>query len=121
MLAALSACSGTYQQRNRVVHDVWARRAGGRAVTLRSQRKDSDVKVTARTVPELQALADKLGFAADILAASVVAALGADWLQLENQLGLELGHDIGVDVGDSREPRPGRTNCPENRSAATGR
>ena len=101
ILPALSACSGTYQQRNRVVHDVWARRAGGRAVTLRSQRKASDVKVTARTVPELQALADELGFAAGVLAAAVVAALGADCLQLENQLRLELGHDIGADAGDS--------------------
>jgi hypothetical protein len=100
ILAALGACSGTYQRRNRVVHDVWARRPGGRAVTLRSQRKDSDVTVTAQTVPELEALADELGIAADVLAASVVAALGADCLQLENQLRLELGHDIGADTGD---------------------
>jgi len=101
ILAALSACSGRYQRRNRVVHDVWARRPGGRAVTLRSRRQDSDVTVTVSTVPELKAREDDRGSAADALAASVVAALGDDCLQLENQLRLELGHDIGADAGDS--------------------
>jgi hypothetical protein len=52
-------------------------------------------------VLELEALADDMGSAADALAASVVAAFGDDCLQLENQLRLELGHDIGADAGDS--------------------
>jgi hypothetical protein len=101
ILAALGTCSATYQRRNRVVHDAWARRAGGRAVTLLSQRKDSDVTVTVRTVPELETLVDDLGSAAGALAASLAAAFGDDCLQLEKQLRLELGHDIGADAGDS--------------------
>ena len=55
--------------------------------------------VTARTVAELDALADDLATAADGLAAAATAGLGAECLQLENQLRLELGHDIGADTG----------------------
>jgi hypothetical protein len=99
LLHALVACSDAYQRRNRVVHDAWARRDCGLTVTLRSHRSKADMTVTARTVPELEALADDLGTAADSLAAAATAALGADCLQLENQLRLELGHDIGADTG----------------------
>lgn len=101
LLNALAACSDAYQRRNRVVHDAWARRAGGLTVTLRSQRKQAEMTVTARTVPELDALAGDLAAAADSLAAAATAALGGECLQLENQLRLEQGHDIGADTGRS--------------------
>jgi len=55
-------------------------------VTLRSQRKQADMTVTARTVPELEALAGELGAAADNLSIAVTVALGDQCLQLENQL-----------------------------------
>jgi hypothetical protein len=99
LLGALSACAQTYQRRNRVVHDVWARRPGALAVTLRSQRKQADMTVTARTVPELETLADDLAAAADSLSVAVAATLGEQCLQLENQLRLEQGHDISTDSG----------------------
>lgn len=99
LLKALGICSQTYQRRNRVVHDAWALRPGGQAVALRSQRKQDDMTATARTVPELEALADDLGTAADNLSIAVTAALGDQCLQLENQLRLEQGHDIGADSG----------------------
>lgn len=101
LLKALAACPDAYQRRNRVVHDAWARRAGGLAVTLRSHRQQADMTVTARTLPELQALAHDLATAADNLAAAATAALGAECLQLENQVRLEQGHDIGTDTGRS--------------------
>lgn len=96
---ALNECSEAHQQRNRVVHDAWARRPEGTAVTLRSQRRDSDITVTARTIEYLQGLADDLGAAADTLGRAVTVALGDDRLQLENQLRQEQGHDIGADAG----------------------
>jgi len=86
LLKALVTCSQTYQRHNQVVHDIRARRPGRRAVTLRSQRKQADMTVTARTVPELEALAGELGAAADNLSIAVTVALGDQCLQLESQL-----------------------------------
>lgn len=55
--------------------------------------------VTARTVPELEALADDLGTAADNLSIAVTTVWGNQCLELENQLRYEQGHDIGTDSG----------------------
>lgn len=96
---ALGGCSGTYKRRNRVVHDAWAPRPQGKTVTLQSRRRDSGIAVTARTVDELRRLADDLGMAADMLSQAAIAAFGDDCLQLENQLRLGLGHNMGADVG----------------------
>ena len=57
--------------------------------------------VTARAAGDLEALADDLGAVAGELGAAATAALGDECLQLENQLRLEQGHDIGVDAGSS--------------------
>jgi len=101
LLKALTACSETYRRRNRVVHDAWARRPGAVTVTLRSRRGNAGMTVTARAAGDLEALADDLGAVAGELGAAATAALGDECLQLENQLRLEQGHDIGVDAGSS--------------------
>lgn len=60
----------------RVISAAPARRPGDRAVTVRSQRQQAGVFVTARTVPEPGTLADNLGSAADNLPIAVTAASG---------------------------------------------
>jgi hypothetical protein len=97
LAAALKACKAANAKRNRVIHDAWALRPGDVIVTLRPL-KTQDV-AAARTVPELQQIADDLGHAADELAAAVAAGFGPDGMQVEDELRLELGHDISTEPG----------------------
>lgn len=99
LIAVLETCSKVNARRNRVIHDTWATRPGDVIVTVQSQRNSHEVKVAAPTVDELRQLADDLASSANDLGAAVVAALGPDSLQVEDQLRQELGHDISEDVG----------------------
>jgi len=99
LAAALKGCHEANRQRNRVIHDAWATRPGDVTVTLQSGRKSHDVTVRARTVAEIRQLADQVGEAADELNAAMTAALGPGWVNMEDQLRQELGHDISNDPG----------------------
>ena len=67
-------------------------------VTLQANR-DHEVTITARTTAEIRQLADDLGQAANNFNAAMTAAFGVEWVQIEDQLRQELGHDIGTDLG----------------------
>jgi hypothetical protein len=99
VLAALQACHHANRERNRVIHDTWATRPGNVVVTLHGERRSHDVTVTARTLTEVRQLADRLASAADDLGAAMTAAFGSGWVQVEDQLRQEIGHDISVDSG----------------------
>ena len=75
VLAALRACHEANRERNRVIHDTWA------------------------TLAEVRQLADQVADAAEALKAAMTQALGSGWERVEDQLRLELGHDIGTDQG----------------------
>ena len=98
LLTILAQVGGSFQRRNRLLHDAHAVRPGQLVVTLQSKRNSHEV-VTQRPVEEIQALADDMGRLGDELGATATVALGEDCLQLENALRLELGHDIATDVG----------------------
>lgn len=89
---AIRSCAGVNSRRNRAIHDAWADRPGA-VLTLPAGQP------AAKTLPELQQLAEDLGQAADDLAAAVTAAFGAAALGLEDQLRQELGRDVGADLG----------------------
>jgi len=99
LVAALDACEEANRKRNRVIHDAWATRPGDVMVTLQSTRSSHDVTVKARTIGELHQLADEISGAADHLTAAISAAFGSAALRIEDQLRLELGHDISTEFG----------------------
>ena len=99
LLEVLGRIGGALKRRNRFMHDAHAVRPGPRIVTLQSVRVSHQVVVSARPVAEIQALADELGYLADDLKAGAVSALGESCLEVENELRLELGHDIDTDFG----------------------
>jgi len=98
LAAALRACKSANTKRNRVIHDAWALRPGDVVVTLKTLNTTQDIEV-ARTVPDLQASADDLGSAADELAAAVTAAFGPEGMRVEDELRLDLSHDLSADSG----------------------
>ena len=55
--------------------------------------------VSARTLTEVRQLADQVADAASGLKVAMTAALGSDWVLVEDQLRQELGHDISADPG----------------------
>ena len=55
--------------------------------------------VTVRTLAEVRQLAGQIAAAADALREAMTAALGPDWVLVEDQLRQELGHDISADPG----------------------
>jgi hypothetical protein len=97
--AALRSCHDVNRKRNRVIHDTWATRPGNVMVTLPGGRASRDVPVPVRTLTEVRQLADQLADAAHELKTAMTAALGRDWVSVEDQLRQELGHDIGADPG----------------------
>jgi hypothetical protein len=97
LAAALKACKAANAKRNRIIHDAWALRPGDVVVTLKTAKTMQDVEVAARTLPELQRIADDLGNAAGDLASAVTATFGPEGMHVEDELRLELGHDISVD------------------------
>ena len=97
VLAALRACHDANSERNRVIHDTWATRPGTTMVTLRGGRAHHEVQVTVRTLAEARRLADEVAGAADALRAAISAALGPDWVLVEDQLRQELGRNIGAE------------------------
>jgi hypothetical protein len=99
LLRSLRACESVNHERNRVIHEACALRPGNVTVTLPSQRSSREVTVAARTVSELDELADRICGAADDLSAAILAALGPASLRIEDQLRAELGHDLGPDQG----------------------
>ncbi len=99
LAAALKACTAANTKRNRVIHDAWALRPGDVVVTLSTVQATQDIEATTRTLPDLQQIADDLGNAADELAAAVTASFGPEGMHVEDELRLELGHDITTDSG----------------------
>jgi hypothetical protein len=99
LATSLSACQTANHERNRAIHDAWDYRPGARVVTLQSQRKSQDVDVTARTLDDLQALADRIGAAASSLTNAVERAFGAGSMGVDDELRRELGRDIQSDLG----------------------
>jgi len=99
LLAALDDCREANKRRNRVIHDTWATRPGGVVVTRQAASRTHDVTVMARTPAEVHQLASRLAEAADGLADAMADAFGGDWALVEDQLRLELGHDISADSG----------------------
>jgi hypothetical protein len=96
VLAALRGCHEANRERNRVIHDTWATRPGNTMITLHGGRKSHDVQFTARALAEVGQVADRLADAADDLKAAMSGALGSHWAQVEDQLRLELGHDLNA-------------------------
>lgn len=76
LIRSLHQCESVNHARNRVIHDDWACRPGNVKVTLSRGRLAHEVTVSAKTVGELDELADRIGGAADQLSAAVLAALG---------------------------------------------
>jgi hypothetical protein len=99
VLAALEECHEANRQRNRVIHDGWATRPGDVMVTRPGRRVSHEVTVTARTLAGVRQLADQVANAADALQAAMTEALGSGWALVENQLGQELGQDVGAEPG----------------------
>ncbi len=99
LAAALKACKAGNAKRNRVIHDAWALRPGDVVVTLKTVKTTQDVEVAARTLPDLQRIADDLGNAAGDLAAAVTATFGPEGMHVEDELRLQPGHDISLDSG----------------------
>jgi hypothetical protein len=98
LAAALSACQTANHERNRAIHDAWAYRPGQRIVTLQSERESQDVDVSARTLDDLHALADRIGAAASNLTNSIERAFGTGSMEVEEELRRELGRDIESDL-----------------------
>jgi hypothetical protein len=96
---ALRACHEANSERNRVIHDTWATRPGNVIVTLQGSRASHEVTVTVRMLDEVRQLADQLANAANDLGDAMTAALGPDWVLVEDHLRQELGHDINTDLG----------------------
>ena len=99
VLTALQACHEANRERNRIIHDAWATRPGNIMVTLQGERRSHDVTVTARTLTEVRQLAGRVADAADELIVAMTAALGSGWVQVEDQLRQEVGHDVSIDSG----------------------
>jgi hypothetical protein len=99
VLTALRACHHANRERNRVIHDTWATRPGNVVVTLQGERRSHDVTVTVRTLTEVRQLADRVADAADELRAAMTTALGPGWMQVEDQLRQEVGHEVSIDPG----------------------
>ena len=99
VLAALHTCHEANRERNRVIHDAWATRPGNAVVTLQGGRSSHEVTVTVRTLAEVGQLADQVANAADALRAAMTAALGSEWVLVEDQLRQELGHDVNTGPG----------------------
>ena len=99
LLETLKACQEANLLRNRVIHDAWATRPGNVTVTLHGSRNSHDVKVTMRTLAEVQQTADRVADAVDEVKAAMTAALGPGWILVEDQLRQELGHNISADPG----------------------
>jgi enamine deaminase RidA (YjgF/YER057c/UK114 family) len=97
LLTALRACRQANRDRNRVIHDTWATRAGSVMVTLYDEQRSHDVTVTSRTLAEVRQLADQVADAADSLRAAMTTALGAGWALVEDELRQEIGHDVRSD------------------------
>jgi hypothetical protein len=97
VLAALRACHEVNKERNRVIHDTWATRPGTVVVILQGERRSHAVTVTARTLTEVRQLAGRVADAADGLGAAMTTALGSGWVQVEDQLRQETGHDTRID------------------------
>jgi len=87
LITSLRQCELVNHARNRAIHDDWACRPGNVVVTLQSGGSSHEVTVTAQTVSEVDELADRIGSAADQLAAAVAAALGPDNLRTADQQG----------------------------------
>jgi hypothetical protein len=96
---ALDACDAANRKRNRVIHDAWAYRSDGPMATIQSQRDSREVTITVPTIGELTEMGGQIGQAAASLAVALTGALGADSLRIEDQLRLELGHEVNADVG----------------------
>lgn len=99
LLEALKVCREANSDRNAVIHDGWATRPGNVMVTLQGSRNSHDVTVSARTLAEVRQVADRVADAADGVKAAMTAALGPEWVLVEDQLRQELGRDISVDPG----------------------
>jgi hypothetical protein len=99
VLAALNACRDANRARNRVIHETWAARPGSEVVRLDGGRASHEVTVTPRTLEEVRTVVGQLASAADLLAASMTAALGPGWIHVEDKLRNELGHDLRTDPG----------------------
>ena len=76
LLAALKACHEVNRERNRMIHDAWATRPDSMAVD------------------EVRRVADRLAGIVGELNAAMTAALGPEWVLVEDQLRQELGHDV---------------------------
>jgi hypothetical protein len=100
LITSLRQCESVNHARNRVIHDDWISRPGNVMITLQGERCSHEVTVTAKTVSELDELADRIGCAADHLAAAVVAALGPASLRIQDQLCRDLRHDTASDRGN---------------------
>ena len=94
VLAALRVCHEANRERNRVIHDTWATRPGNVIVTLQGGQISHEVEVTMRTLAEVRLLADRVAGAASSLRAAMSAALGPEWMLVEDQLRQELGRNI---------------------------
>ena len=99
LITSLHQCESVNHARNRVIHDDWACRPGRVAVKLPGARSSHEVTVTAKTVSELDNLADRIACVADRLSAAVVAALGPASLRIQDQLREELARDVAPDRG----------------------
>lgn len=85
LMKSLRECESVNHERNRVIHDASAIRPRNVMVTTQSQRPSHEVTVTASTVSELGALADRIGAAADGLSSAILAALGPASLRIEER------------------------------------
>jgi hypothetical protein len=92
LIEALEACDAANKGRNRVIHDAWTYRSAALPGM-------SDQPVTAGAVDDMHELAAKIGDAANALVAAVTVALGAESLRVDDQLRVELGQELGSDVG----------------------
>jgi hypothetical protein len=94
LVTTLQACASANRERNRIIHEAWAVRPGNVIVRMQSRRNPHDVAVRGRALRELHCIADQIADAANDLAAAITAALGADCLDIEDQLCQELGRGI---------------------------
>lgn len=80
-----------------MIHESWTARPGNVLVTLHGSAHD--VTVTVRTAAEVQRVVNRVADAADDVQAAMTAALGSEWIVVEDQLRQELGHDLSADPG----------------------
>jgi hypothetical protein len=92
LIAALEACDTANKGRNRVIHDAWTYRSAALPGM-------SDQPVTAQAVDNMNELAATIAAAANALVAAITDAIGAESLQVDDELRLELGQDLGFDAG----------------------